>query len=201
MKGRFITLEGVDGAGKSSFMGFLQARLQTLGCTVLVTREPGGTPVGESLRRLLLDSELDPMTEALLLFAARREHLRRVIVPALDAGQWVLCDRFTDATFAYHGWGRGVDGLLLMELERHVQESLRPHLTLLFDLPIEQARARSAGARAPDRFEAEEEAFFQRVRRGYLARAAQDPDRFRIIDASLDRAAVEAQLTGLELGG
>lgn len=199
MRGYFLTLEGIDGAGKSSFVGWIERRLRAKGVEVVVTREPGGTVVGESLRRLVLQAELDPLTEALLMFAARKEHLARVIVPALERGSWVLCDRFTDATFAYQGTGRGVDPEGLAKLEQWVQGELRPDCTILFDLPAAVARARSAGARPPDRFEAEEEAFFERVRRGYLARAAAHPTRFRIIDAARPAPEVEAQLAAIDV--
>jgi dTMP kinase len=199
MRGKLVTLEGIDGAGKSSFVGTIERRLRAAGCEVLVTREPGGTGVGESLRAILLHTQVDPMTEALLLFAARREHLRNLIVPALEAGRWVLCDRFTDATFAYQGHGRGVDVELLALLERRVQEGVQPDVTVLFDLPVSMARARAARARAPDRFESEQDAFFERVRSGYLARAAADPARFRTIDATQPIAAIEAQLQRMQL--
>ena len=151
MRGTFITLEGVDGAGKSTFVGWIERRLRARGREVVVTREPGGTEAGEALRQLVLHSELDPVTETLLLFAARKEHLRLVVLPALARGAWVLCDRFTDATFAYQGAGRGVERERLAMLERWVQEGLQPDCTILFDLPVAVARQRSAGVRAPDR--------------------------------------------------
>ncbi|MPZ43562.1 MAG: dTMP kinase [Betaproteobacteria bacterium] len=198
MTGRFVTLEGIDGAGKSSFIGWIEGRLRAKGVDVVVTREPGGTAVGEELRRLVLNAEIDPVSEALLLFAARKEHLVRLVVPALKRGAWVVCDRFTDATFAYQGAGRGVDTERLAMLEGWIQAGLRPDCTILFELPVAVARARSAGARAPDRFESEQQAFFERVRQGYLARAARDPDRFRIIDASLSMAEIEAQLAAID---
>jgi dTMP kinase len=199
MKGKFITLEGVDGAGKSTFIPWIEARLQSKGVDVLVTREPGGTPVGEQLRQILLHGSVCADTEALLMFAARREHLVSVIVPALAKGRWVLCDRFTDATFAYQGAGRGVGEDWLVMLERWIQGELRPDLTLLFDLPVEVARARSAASRMPDRFESERSEFFLRVREGYLRRAAKEPARIRIIDSSRPIAEVERQLTAIEL--
>jgi dTMP kinase len=198
MTGRFVTLEGIDGAGKSSFLGWIERRLRARGNDVVVTREPGGTPVGEELRRLVLTAEIDPVSEALLVFAARKEHLVRVIVPSLNRGAWVVCDRFTDATFAYQGAGRGVDGRRLTMLEAWVQAGLQPDSTLLFDLPVAVAQARSAGARAPDRFESEQQAFFERVRQGYLARAARDPGRFHIIDASMSLEEIEAQLAAID---
>ena len=199
MRGRFITLEGIDGAGKSSFIGSIAQRLRGGQLEVVVTREPGGTPAGETLRELMLHTALNPLTEALLMFGARKEHLEQLVGPALARGAWVLCDRFTDATFAYQGAGRGVDFERLAQLESWVQADLHPDLTILFDLPVALARARSAGARAPDRFEAEEEAFFERVRRGYLDRAGQHPERFRVIDASRPMAEIEAQLAAVEL--
>ena len=199
MRGRFVTFEGIDGAGKSSFIGWIERRLQAKGREVVVTREPGGTAMGESLRRLVLHSQLAPLTEALLMFAARKEHLTHVIVPALERGAWVVCDRFTDATFAYQGAGRGVDSDRLALLEQWVQDGIRPDCTILFDLPVDVARVRSAKARAPDRFESEQVAFFERVRKGYLARAAADPQRFRVIDAARPLAEVEAQLAALDV--
>ena len=199
MTGRFLTLEGIDGAGKSSFVGWIERRLRAKGADVVVTREPGGTPVGEQLRQLVLSAEIDPISEALLVFAARKEHLVHRVVPALERGAWVVCDRFTDATFAYQGAGRGVDVERLAMLEDWIQAGLQPDCTILFDLPVAVARLRSAGARAPDRFESEQEAFFERVRQGYLARAARDPRRFRLIDASRPMAEIEAQLAAIDL--
>ena len=199
MTGRFLTLEGIDGAGKSSFVGWIERRLRAKGTDVVVTREPGGTPVGEQLRQLVLNAEIDPISEALLVFAARKEHLVHRVVPALERGAWVVCDRFTDATFAYQGAGRGVDVERLAMLEDWIQAGLQPDCTILFDLPVAVARLRSAGARAPDRFESEQEAFFERVRQGYLARAARDPRRFHLIDASRPMAEIEAQLAAIDL--
>jgi dTMP kinase len=199
MRGKFLTLEGIDGAGKTSFLGWIENRLRAKGIDVVLTREPGGTALGESLRRLLLEAEMDAVTETLLVFAARKEHLVRVIAPALERGAWVVCDRFTDATFAYQGAGRGADMEHLGQLEHWVQAGLQPDCTILFDLPVDVARLRSAGARAPDRFESEHEAFFQRVRQGYLARAAGNPGRFRLIDATRPMAEIEAQLASIDL--
>jgi dTMP kinase len=199
MKGKLITLEGIDGAGKSSFIGWIERRLRVAGHDVVVTREPGGTPIGEELRRLLLHAELNPVTEALLMFAARSEHIDQVIAPALERGAWVVCDRFTDATFAYQGAGRGVAPGPLAMLESWVQAGFRPDLTILFDLPAGIARARSASARTPDRFESEQEAFFERVRQGYLARAALEPTRFRVIDAARPMPEIEVQLATIDL--
>ncbi|MCX7143749.1 MAG: dTMP kinase [Proteobacteria bacterium] len=184
MRGRFITLEGVDGAGKSTHMDWIARRLEAEGKAVVVTREPGGTPLGEELRKLVLAQSMHLETEALLMFAARREHLARVILPALDAGTWVLSDRFTDATFAYQGGGRGLDLGRIEVLENWVQQGLQPDLTLVFDLSVEEAkRRRSAATAAPDRFEQENLDFFKRVREVYLSRAARSPQRIRLIDA------------------
>ncbi len=199
MKGKFITLEGVDGAGKSSFLPWIERRLRSSGKDVLMTREPGGTPIGEQLRDVLLHSEVSALTEVLLMFAARKEHLDQVIVPALEAGVFVLCDRFTDATYAYQGAGRGIDLAYIAMLERWIQGHVQPDLTLLFDLPVEIARSRSGSVRAPDRFEAEQVDFFNRVRQGYLQRADASPSRFRVIDASRSFDAVEEQLAAIEM--
>ncbi len=198
MTGLFITLEGIDGAGKSSHLDALQAWLEARGRTVLRTREPGGTPLGETLRTLVLEQPMDPLTESLLVFAARREHIVQVIAPALARGEVVLCDRFTDATFAYQGAGRGFDAAVLSALERWVQHTdadalLQPALTLWFDLPPETAAQRLAGARVPDKFEAQPVAFFRRVAAGYAARAAEAP-RFARIDANVSREAVWQQI-------
>jgi len=199
MRGTFITLEGVDGAGKSSFLPWIEQRLRASGKDVLLTREPGGTPLGEQLREILLHTPSNSVTEVLLMFAARREHIEQVIVPALDAGRYVLCDRFTDATYAYQGAGRGIDRVHIAALERWVQGEVQPDLTILFDLPVEVARARSSAARDPDRFESERLDFFSRVREGYLQRARECSERFRIIDASQSMQGVEAQLMQIEI--
>lgn len=184
MHGKFITLEGVDGAGKSTHLGWLVAHLRARGLTVLQTREPGGTALGEKLRELLLHESMHLETEALLMFAARREHLELVIKPALARGDWVVCDRFTDASFAYQGGGRGLAVEKLGQLETWVQGSLQPDLTLLFDLPVDIAAQRMAGAeRQLDRFEQEKVDFHERVRAAYLARAAEMPQRVRVIDS------------------
>ena len=166
MRARFITLEGIDGAGKSTHLAWLADFFQRRGITARVTREPGGTALGEKLRALLLDAkqEMHLETEAMLMFAARREHLDKVIAPALAKGEWVLCDRFTDATFAYQGSGRGADWARLRTLEQWVQGSLQPDLTLLFDVTPEVGRQRAGSIKAPDRFEQEQNDFFQRVR-------------------------------------
>jgi dTMP kinase len=194
MTGRFITFEGIDGAGKSSHIPRLAEWLQAQGRTVLVTREPGGTPLAETLRECLLHQSMDAMTEALLVFAARRDHLQQQIRPALEAGHTVLCDRFTDATFAYQGAGRGFDLKVLTQLEAWVQSGLQPDLTFLFDLPSAQAAQRRAAVRAADRFEAQDENFFDRVRSGYQLRRAAQPGRFALLDASQTPAEVWTQL-------
>jgi dTMP kinase len=184
MPGRFITFEGIDGAGKSSHIESLAKWLRTRGHDVIVTREPGGTPLAEVLRDLLLHRSMDAMTEALLVFAARRDHLRQNIEPALAAGRTVLCDRFTDATFAYQGGGRGFDHAVLGCLESWVQQGRQPDLTLWFDLPPAMAARRRAAARPADRFESEDAEFFERVRTGYEARRMADPTRFAVLDAA-----------------
>ena len=185
MKCRFITFEGVDGAGKSTQLAWAAEFLEKRGLSLLVTREPGGTDFGEHLRELMLhgSGSLHPDTEALLMFAARREHIARVIQPALTAGKVVLCDRFSDASFAYQSGGHGVERTKLETLERWVHPDLQPDLTFYFDVPIEVAKARLAGTRAPDRFERESAAFFERVRTEYLRRAQEHPKRIRVIDA------------------
>ena len=184
VRGKFITLEGVDGAGKSTHLEWIAARLQAAGKNVVVTREPGGTPLGEELRKLLLAQAMHLETETLLMFAARREHLDQLILPSLAGGRWVLSDRFTDATFAYQGGGRGLDLGRIEILENWVQQGLQPDLTLVFDLSIEEAkRRRTAATDAPDRFEQEGLDFFTRVRAVYLARAARYPQRIRLVDA------------------
>jgi dTMP kinase len=194
MAGRFVTFEGIDGAGKSSHIEPLAERLRAAGQRVLVTREPGGTPLAETLREQLLHQPMDALTEVLLVFAARRDHLRRAIEPALAGGTTVLCDRFTDATFAYQGSGRGFDAQALAQLEAWVQQGRQPDLTLWFDIEPAVAAQRRAAARAPDRFEAEDAQFFERVREGYAARARAQPWRFVRIDAGQAPDAVWAQV-------
>jgi dTMP kinase len=181
--GKFITLEGVDGAGKSTHIPTIAHLLRARGKEVLVTREPGGTPLGEKLRELLLHHPMHAETETLLMFAARREHLEAVIKPALERGVYVISDRFTDASFAYQCGGRGVAKSRVQQLENWVQGAFQPHLTLLFDVPVSISTQRLSGARDPDRFERENGEFFQRIREAYLQRAAQFPERFRIIDS------------------
>lgn len=203
--GLFISFEGIDGAGKSSHIDGLAAAFRAQGRTVVVSREPGGTPLAEKLRELVLNDPMDALTESLLIFAARRDHLRNVIEPALARGEVVLCDRFTDATFAYQGGGRGFDLQVLSLLERLAQTGLapdanlmrEPDLTVWFDLAPEVAAERLVGARVPDRFESQPVEFFRRVVQGYAQRAAAAPHRFARIDAALERHRVWQQLTSL----
>jgi len=187
MKGRLISLEGGEGAGKSTLLAGLRAHFERSGMDVLYTREPGGTPVGEAVRALVLDPAHRGMaveTELLLMFAARAQLVREVLQPALAAGHWVLCDRFTDASYAYQGGGRGVDAARIGELESLATGGLKPDLTLLLDLPVAHGRARASQRGDADRIEAERDDFFERVRATYLARARAEPQRFRVIDAS-----------------
>ena len=197
MRGKFITLEGIDGAGKSTHLAWLADLFRQRGITVRITREPGGTGFGEKLRQVLLDpmNSMHADTEAMLMFAARREHLDKVIEPALAQRVCVICDRFTDATFAYQGGGRGVDWPRLTQLEQWTQRGLQPDLTLLFDLAPEIGRQRARGARSADRFEQEQDEFYRRVREAYLRRAREDPSRIRVIDASQSVAHIQQQLT------
>lgn len=195
MRGKFITLEGIDGAGKSTHHAWLVEHLRKQGRDVVATREPGGTELGEKLRTLLLSEPMHLETEALLMFAARREHLAKLILPALKAGKWVVSDRFTDASYAYQGGGRGLPPEKLMALENWVQEGFQPDLTLVFDLPADQACVRLAGTgNAPDRFEQEALDFFERVREAYLVRAAGCPQRIRVIDAAKSIAEIKKEL-------
>jgi len=206
-RGLFISFEGIDGAGKSTHIEGLAALFRAQGRSVVLTREPGGTPLAEQLRERVLHDAMDPLTEALLMFAARQEHIVQVIEPALARGDVLLCDRFTDATFAYQGGGRGFDWATLESLERLVQSRpdqahlLQPALTIWFDLPPSVAADRLVQARVPDKFEAQPVAFFERVRSGYARRLAQDPGRFALINANQARQAVwlevEAAVTKL----
>jgi dTMP kinase len=198
MAGLFISFEGIDGAGKSTHIGALAAAFKAQGRAVTLTREPGGTPLAETLRTLVLNDPMDALTEALLMFAARRDHLTCVILPALACGDVVLCDRFTDATFAYQGGGRGFDEAVLSQLEAMVQRTadlggqklIQPALTLWFDLAPEEAAKRLAGARVPDKFESQPVEFFRRVANGYARRLAGEPGRFARIDGGQTQAAV-----------
>lgn len=198
--GRFITIEGSEGGGKSTNLAFVRSLLEQQGLSVVETREPGGTELGEAIRELLLSHRHDGMaddTELLLMFAARNEHLARVIRPALAKGQWVLCDRFTDASYAYQGGGRGIDSGRIAVLEQWVQQGLQPDLTLLLDIPVAEGLERTRDrAQDPDRFETQQIAFFERVRRCYLDRAQAD-DRFHIIDASQPLKQVRQQLSAV----
>ena len=200
MRGRFITLEGSEGSGKSTNLAFIHQYLQQSGIEVVLTREPGGTPLGELIRELLLDHRNSAMasdTELLLMFAARAQHLQELILPALKAGKWVLCDRFTDATYAYQGAGRGIPEARIAQLESWVQGELRPDLTFFLDLPVAQGLARAGERSTPDRFEREQIDFFERVRQGYLAQARRAPQRYRVVDASVSLDEVQSQLKTL----
>lgn len=199
-QGRFITLEGGEGAGKSTNLNYIRDRLLAAGVVVRITREPGGTVLGEDIRSLLLEPGNTAMhadTELLLMFAARAQHLQELILPALARGEWVLCDRFTDATYAYQGGGRGLDMQRIAQLETWVQAGFQPHRTLLFDLPVDIGLQRAGKRGMLDRFEQEQSAFFERVREGYLARARAFPQRFRVVDAARELIDVQAQLEPL----
>ena len=191
---KFITFEGVDGAGKSTHLNWFADSLRARGIDLLVTREPGGTPLGEKLREILLHEPMHAETEAMLMFAARREHIAQVIKPALERGTWVISDRFTDASFAYQGGGRGVPVEKLEQLERWVQGDLQPDLTLLFDIPVEVARQRLSNNVMLDKFEQEKSDFFEKVRNAYLARSQKNPARFAIIRAEKTPDEVKASL-------
>ncbi|MDJ0929202.1 MAG: dTMP kinase [Gammaproteobacteria bacterium] len=200
MPGRFVTVEGIEGVGKSTNLAFIADRLRGLGHDVVITREPGGTPLAEAIRAVLLDAapgDMPPITELLLMFAARAAHLAQLIQPALDAGRWVLCDRFTDATFAYQGGGRGLDPAAIAALEQLVQQELRPDLTFLLDATPEATAARRSDRGTNDRFEQEDLEFFRRVRQVYLARADAEPQRFRIVDASRELQQVQRDLADI----
>ena len=192
---KFITFEGMDGAGKSTHLAWFAEALQQRGHDVVVTREPGGTPLGEALREMLLNQSMGISTEAMLMFAARLEHVEQVIRPALAAGKWVISDRFSDASFAYQGGGRGMDWDKLRQLEGWVQ--LQPDLTLLFDVPVEVARQRLANNVSLDRFEQEQGEFFERVRAGYHRRVSEHPQRYAVIDGAQSLAEVKQQLNGI----
>ncbi|MGB1221793.1 MAG: dTMP kinase [Alcanivoracaceae bacterium] len=198
MRGCFVTVEGGEGAGKSSNIAFIRQWLAAQDVPVVLTREPGGTALAEKIRELLLapsDEPMDDMAELLLVFAARRQHLSQVIEPALARGDWVLCDRFTDATYAYQGAGRGIDEGLIAQLETLVQGTRRPDLTILLDVPVDTGMARAGQRGDLDRIEAQEHAFFERVRQGYLAQADAAPQRYRVVDASPALDQVQAALS------
>lgn len=200
MQAKFITLEGVEGVGKTSNLAFVKSYLESLDISVLVTREPGGTELSEEIRDLLLRPRAEPvaeMTELLLIFAARAQHVENVILPALQRGTWVLCDRFVDATFAYQGGGRGLSIESIEKLETLVLQGLKPDLTLLLDLPVEQGIERALARAALDRFEQEKQEFFQSVRAAYLARAKQEPKRLKIIDAAPAIAEVQRSIAAV----
>jgi len=200
-RGKFITFEGIDGAGKSTHLAWAADLLHGRGVSVVVTREPGGTILGEKLRQVLLtgDQRIHPETETLMMFAARRQHLEEVIHPALQRGDWVLCDRFTDASFAYQGGGRGVEKQKLEDLERWVHPDLQPDLTLLFDVSAEIGQSRVARIKSPDRFEREDVGFFSRVRNAYLERLKQWPKRIVGIDGSKPVADIQREIEQLIL--
>jgi dTMP kinase len=197
MTGKFITIEGIEGVGKSTNIAHIRGLIEAAGIDVVITREPGGTPLGEAIRGLLLDPRytgMSPDCELQLMFAARAEHLARVILPALRQGQWVLCDRFTDATYAYQGGGRGIEVEKIARLEQWLQGEFRPDLTVLLDVPVAIGLARAGNRGTLDRFEQEQIEFFERVRQAYLDLAARHDGRYRVIDASLPLTSVQQQL-------
>lgn len=199
-RGKFITLEGGEGAGKSSNIPFIESYLRERGVNLLLTREPGGTPLSERIRTILLDKQEQHMTsdtELLLMFAARAQHLEQVILPAIESGQWVICDRFTDATYAYQGGGRGIPNERIAVLEQWVQGDFRPDKTLIFDLPVATGMARAGQRSSPDRFEQEDLTFFERVRDAYLARVRSAPERYAIIDAAPELQTVQRQIAAI----
>ena len=196
-RGKFITLEGIDGAGKSTHLGFLAEHLRSLGKQIVTTREPGGTPLGEMLRDMVLSQSMHVETETLIMFASRREHIDKVILPALEKGIWVISDRFTDATYAYQGGGRGIATERLKTLEDWVQQGLQADLTLLFDVSTEVSQQRLAFNQSLDRFEQEKQDFFKRVRETYLARAATFPQRIRVIDSARSVNEIQTELGAL----
>jgi len=195
--GKFISFEGMDGAGKSTHLNWFAEQLKSRGHEVIVTREPGGTPLGEQLREILLHQKMSMDTEALLMFAARAEHIAQVIKPALNEGKWVISDRFSDASFAYQGAGRGMDWHKLQQLETWVHADLQPDLTLFFDVPVAVARQRLSNNVMLDKFEQEQGDFFERVRSGYHRRVAEQPQRYAVIDAAQSLQQVTAQLVTL----
>jgi dTMP kinase len=195
--GKFITFEGIDGAGKSTHIAFVSDYIRQRGVELVSSREPGGTPLGEKLRDLVLHEKMHLETEALLMFASRREHIAQVIAPALERGAWVISDRFTDASFAYQGGGRGMSLAKLEGLEQWVHPALQPDLTLLFDVPLAVARARLDATRELDKFEQEKADFFAATRNEYLRRAAQFPQRFRVIDSTQSIAAIQLQIAAI----
>jgi len=199
-RGRFITLEGIDGAGKSTHLPWLKERLERDGRQVWATREPGGTPLGERLRELLLHEPMSHVAEAMLMFAARREHCEREIWPRLARGTWVLCDRFTDATYAYQGGGHTVPHETIAALERLSLEDFRPDLTLVFDVPVAVARERLTKGRTLDKFEREQSEFFARVREAYLSRARAEPQRMLVVDTTRPRSEVRTDLESIVVG-
>lgn len=193
-KGLFLTLEGVDGAGKSTHLSFIENHLQQQGIKVVATREPGGTALGETLRQLLLHEKMEAKTEALLMFAARNEHIHQCIMPTLKQGQWVLCDRFSDASFAYQGGGRQLGAQAIENLEHWVHPDLQPDTTWFFDLPLSVAMQRLEKSRVLDRFEQEQESFFIRTQQFYHLRAQAQPQRFHLIDSSQSIVSIQMQL-------
>ncbi|MTV36190.1 dTMP kinase [Duganella radicis] len=195
--GKFITFEGIDGAGKSTHIAFVSDYIKRRGVELVSSREPGGTPLGEKLRELVLHEKMHLETEALLVFASRREHVAQVIKPALERGAWVISDRFTDSSFAYQGGGRGLDLAKLDALEQWVHPDLQPDLTLLFDVPLDVARARLDASRELDKFEQEKADFFAATRNEYLRRAAQFPQRFRVIDSTQSIAEIQLQIAAI----
>jgi dTMP kinase len=198
--GRFITFEGIEGAGKSSNIRYAEALLQANSKSVVVTREPGGTPLGEALRELLLGRRhgaVSSKAELLMMFAARSQHLESKILPAVERGEWVICDRFTDATYAYQGGGRQLDSAMISVLESLVQDAFRPDLTVLLDLPVAVGLERAGKRSSPDRFEREQHDFFERVRYAYLQIAAAEPQRVRVVDASLSLHQVQRQIESI----
>ena len=195
--GRLITVEGIDGAGKSTHLPWLKELLERKGRRVWITREPGGTPLGERLRELLLHEPMAPLTELLLMFAARRQHCELEIWPRMDAGEWVVSDRFTDATYAYQGGGHGLDAGKIAELERFALGAFQPDLTLIFDVPVAVGQERLAAARTLDKFERQQVTFFERVRRVYLARASAEPQRCRVVDGTRSPSAVRDEIAAI----